>query len=444
MYQHRRARENESTVKPEGWQRSWLRNRLDRAEKGVVSKGRVRVSMGATNGVRVSYGVEGAVVATGATGRPSQAHGEREALSLVYSAKVQDKAGLMQASSMRRRGSILTGYAAHKVREACAVIEEKYDRHAYFVTLTVPGSTREALDTVAKHSSQILNAYMQNFRDSRQFELDACGVWEFQKRGALHLHLLIGVKDERQAVEWEKKHRKWWRKVLLHYSKKTGIDLFARANGGTWKNYRNKPRTEWARVKKSVGRYMSKYLAKDARKGVPPGTVPPASWIYVSAPVWEEVKARRRVEAYRLVSPEAAEREAAHIAAMARDCGATVLVTRNPFNDQACGFMLYFDNERKSDFFERVSERLRELYPWRMYEEEQQAEWSGAHAELVPGWKRAELIFDGKALPVEQEEHAELLRPLLLVGEGRGDEVNSLMHNEAWRPAFPGLELRGA
>lgn len=364
MFAHASARESEYSEKQDRDQNLRLANALAVVENSVRQSGRVHLKRYANNELRITFGGDGDAPKRRGSEAGVAACLDAAEAALVYNAKVQHGVFGSDLEPKRARPPILTRYAAHRLREACAVIEADFGLDSYFNTLTLPGSTREALDTAALHSTGILNAYMQRLRHESQRpefstnEFMACGVWEWQKRGALHFHLLIGIKDANLAAHFAANHQRWWRQVLLTYSRKTGVDLFMRSDGRSWKNFKDKPRTEWAKVRKSVGRYMSKYISKSAHAARNEGWLAPAAWSYLSDDAWERVKAERRLVALRLISRWEAQRVAEVLAGVAQEAGGILFPMENPFTKQVCGYVVYFDNDKKDECFQAMCEYL--------------------------------------------------------------------------------------
>ena len=423
MLLHANARETESITERREKQRRALSTALAGVQASLRTSGEVRLKRYANNELRVSIPQRVALPrARGSEEGAAQCFEAAEA-ALVYNGKVQLFGFEGPAARKRRRPMKLTRYASHTVREACSIIEAEFANDCYFVTLTLPGSTDEALATAADCASDMLNAFMQRMRvnlGSQESGLYACGVWEYQKRGALHFHLLIGLRDRSLVENLEGNHQRWWRKVLLHYSEKTGVDLFARKEGGTWRNSVRMPRTEVAKVRKSVSRYMSKYLAKSAREIVKEGWYPPAAWHYVSEPVWEKVKAERMLNALTFISRDAATQVACDIVEVAQAFGAKVFPTQNPFSGETCGFVLFFDNGMKDAAWTEMNMTLE---GWRIAPE-------AFHWRTPPdGWDDllyesdvdlAKLIFDGVALDAVTARCADLCAPFSCKEKGGG------------------------
>lgn len=130
-----------------------------------------------------------------------------------------------------------------------------------FLTFTLPGSSEQAMRCIAEWSGYLVNTLNVwiNYHVERKLQFY---VWEFQKRGALHLHWCAYAPDGVSPGEWESRARAEWYRALQAVSAKSGVDIFERRGGGTWKNSINKLQVRVVRCKKSVAAYLSKYMGK--------------------------------------------------------------------------------------------------------------------------------------------------------------------------------------
>lgn len=175
-----------------------------------------------------------------------------------------------QNAGSRKRGgwgflakpTSFTRNARHRLLEAGAIVDMDCGKDAYEVTLTLPASTQEAFRTLAEYSGWIVNRLLREVTRSK------CSywfyVWEFQKRGALHLHLLFAGLGERtkrvaQSVEYQ-----WW-ELLWELSTVTGVDLFRKSTQKTWKYEPSRWQSHCAPIAKSVAAYFSKYAGKQSK-----------------------------------------------------------------------------------------------------------------------------------------------------------------------------------
>lgn len=184
-------------------------------------------------------------------------------------------------------GSIKTKWPSFSARarrqiglRASAIANVFPKEHQVFITGTLPGSTPEAISTMAAWSSWIMHrvqvwayqyysvdadfmplAYKEKSDERVCYHL---AVWEHQKRGALHYHGLIATPVASEILAGS--FREFWISLLQQISEATGVDLFARAKGGTWAKQLHKVQVLVQAVKKSVSSYLAKYLSKEASK----------------------------------------------------------------------------------------------------------------------------------------------------------------------------------
>lgn len=160
----------------------------------------------------------------------------------------------------------LSRNARHILLEAGAIIDQYPLNWSRFLTLTLPTSAWSGFRAVANWSGFLINRLLQFLRDSK-LDIASFFVWEFQTRGALHLHMLISALDEeiaRKINRIAKRLRALWFQVLKDIEikeKELGnkCDLFGR--------WRDKPKI-WLKAniiqipRKSVAAYLSKYASK--------------------------------------------------------------------------------------------------------------------------------------------------------------------------------------
>lgn len=91
-------------------------------------------------------------------------------------------------------------------------------------------------------------------------------VWEYQDRGALHLHAIVGSNEcSRLTTE---ALREQWIKILQDIGRRTGADMFESSWGTSHLDDPEKIRVESAKPWKSLSAYLSKYMSKGQhRKG---------------------------------------------------------------------------------------------------------------------------------------------------------------------------------
>lgn len=156
-----------------------------------------------------------------------------------------------------------------------------------FLTGTLPGSTPEAIEAMARYSAFALHrlkAWVNKHVPSKKDFY----CWELQKRGALHLHYAVVVGEQQVRDRIVDGFARQWYRILERISDESGVDLFGRAEGGSWRGRLDKCQFYAQEVEKSVAAYLSKYCSKDAGK-VADGVRawPPTRWWGVSRPLQE-------------------------------------------------------------------------------------------------------------------------------------------------------------
>jgi len=130
-----------------------------------------------------------------------------------------------------------------------------------FLTGTLPGSTDGAFRSIAEWSGYIVHRLKAWVAKRQEAKMDFY-CWEWQKRGALHLHYVVHLPDRHCREEVRRGFHAEWVSLLESVSVRSGNDLFARGDGRTWAGATHKVRATAEVVRKSVARYMGKYLSK--------------------------------------------------------------------------------------------------------------------------------------------------------------------------------------
>jgi hypothetical protein len=131
-------------------------------------------------------------------------------------------------------------------------------------TGTIPGGTVAAFEAVARWSSWIVKNIKTWISGQSIQSAYSLYVWEFQKRGALHIHYCLHCPDlqkrDRLIAGWKTK----WVEIIDGVCTRSGVDLWERKKGGTWATNKAVIQADAQVIRKSVGAYLSKYLSKNA------------------------------------------------------------------------------------------------------------------------------------------------------------------------------------
>ena len=262
---------------------------------------------------------------------------------LVCSSKLQEMttpapkivpAGFGRISSRNR----LSAYAKNVIREVGSLLDNGPLRNLVFLTGTLPGSSPEALAAISAWSGWIVQAVSQFLRD-RFGTPQYFGVWEYQRRGALHLHLCVRTRNAQEAQELKAKWKARWIRLLDSVGKRAQVDMYARADGGTWAETKWITRTDAQTVEKSVSAYLSKYLGKGSGKVRGRCEYPPSAWWFASLTLRREARSVRREVTVPLLhlgtSIELFEKLGSLLAASMRSCFSYV----SPYDCQIKGLI---------------------------------------------------------------------------------------------------------
>ncbi len=113
-------------------------------------------------------------------------------------------------------------------------------------------------------------------------------VWEFQKRGALHLHYAIHSPDESKRAILKAGFKRTWISILSYVSKVSGCNLFEGREGNDWRDNPHWIQADCVEIERSATAYLAKYLSKTENSkemGSRANRFPPARWWGVSRPL---------------------------------------------------------------------------------------------------------------------------------------------------------------
>lgn len=165
------------------------------------------------------------------------------------------------------RPKSFTNAAGQKLRECGAAIDQicGQPQNCYTVTLTLPANTEASFTALAAYSGDAINLLFQPIRRDYPNECYWFFVWEYQKRGALHIHLCVyhpdlGVTKTIAQLLYDR-----WYVVLELIQEKSCTDMFVRRDGKTYTS-KEKYHRYIQPVRRSLGAYFSKYAGKKQSK----------------------------------------------------------------------------------------------------------------------------------------------------------------------------------
>lgn len=157
--------------------------------------------------------------------------------------------------------------AGQRIREAGAAMELASNgqmRFCHCTTLTLPANNRAAFECLAAYSSYAVNRLFQVLRRLYPDMNYWFFCWEFQKRGALHLHIAHYHPDESEGLLIGNILIEQWHKILCDISENSGVYMLGGCNSSDyelkpWYQYHTQP------IQKSVAGYFAKYAGKASK-----------------------------------------------------------------------------------------------------------------------------------------------------------------------------------
>ena len=182
--------------------------------------------------------------------------------------------GLNARRSLLRRGGMLDRVAGSP-------------NEVVLLTGTIPNGYDDGRITTSAYSSYIVHT-LKDWVNKRVPGKHDMYVWEYQQRGALHLHYAVWIPNPQiRKYIIEGFHNRWCG-ILHSVYQKTGVDLLAGDGGYTDKDRWQYVQARGEEIYHAIGAYLSKYLGKDAGRLPPPTSkvlYPPCRWWGCSRPL---------------------------------------------------------------------------------------------------------------------------------------------------------------
>ena len=180
-------------------------------------------------------------------------------LTLKYFLRALDIFGQFRKNVAKKFGHIQAQHI-HECGAAMQLIASE-PRFCHVTTLTLPANHTEAFECIAARSGDIRNRLFQPVRRLYPDTNNWFFVWEYQKRGALHLHIAHYHPDECEGMLIGNILIEQWHKLLCEISKETGIWMLSNKHKDDYEmkdfyQYHTQP------MYKSVAGYFAKYASK--------------------------------------------------------------------------------------------------------------------------------------------------------------------------------------
>ena len=157
-----------------------------------------------------------------------------------------------------------TNKSGQKLRECGAMVDKLTDGRPELcrvITLTLPANTPDAFASLANYSGYIINRLFQPIRSASHVSAWFF-VWEYQKRGALHLHICLYSEEQKLSCELGSALCSKWYSILDDVQLKSGVNMFADSESNSCRVQRYEAKCLNQEMRKSCGGYFSKYAAK--------------------------------------------------------------------------------------------------------------------------------------------------------------------------------------
>lgn len=183
-------------------------------------------------------------------------------------------------------------YGRNQILRAGGALQKKVGKEkCLFLTLTHPGSTKVSMEVLASYSGmavKMFQSWLSNHIPSKM----SIYTWEWQKRGALHLHFVLACED-REKGEWIRSQLKAeWIRILDKICIESGKDLYAKNMGFSWANNKEVVKVDAQWCEHDVAGYLSKYVSKATQnnKILSHKHFCPSRWYGVSRPLLQALR----------------------------------------------------------------------------------------------------------------------------------------------------------
>jgi hypothetical protein len=151
-------------------------------------------------------------------------------------------------------------------------------------TFTLPGGTETAKRLISEWSGYIVNRLLQVIRRCK-LVVGWMYAWEWQKRGALHLHVALTTECAESTLALGRALQDRWWEILLTLPHDDAHEVFT-AKGGNHCTIRRYWQSDVRLCGRGLANYLSKYISKGASKGKAKETDADGDPLYYPSRFW--------------------------------------------------------------------------------------------------------------------------------------------------------------
>jgi hypothetical protein len=182
----------------------------------------------------------------------------------------------------------LSRYGRRQILRAGSCFDTSETTERLLLTGTLPGTGNRAHKALAEYSSYASKT-LTNWLTRRSPGCKWMYTWEFQKRGALHIHLVVEV--PLSVSKYVKAHFKdEWNRILRSICNKSGTNLYAKT--ATYSHSEKTTQADVTVCDREPSRYISKYISKGSTHAKAFGRFPPKTWYQISRSLLRVLRGR--------------------------------------------------------------------------------------------------------------------------------------------------------
>lgn len=182
----------------------------------------------------------------------------------------------------------LSRYGRRQILRAGSCFDNSETTQRLLLTGTLPGTGNRAHRALAENSSYASKT-LTNWLNRRSPKCPWMYTWEFQGRGALHIHLVVELPAA--AAAYVRSHFKdEWNRILREIKHRSGVDVYAKTK--TYSHSPDKTQADVTLCTREPSRYISKYISKGNAHAKAFGRFPPKTWYQISRSLLAKLRER--------------------------------------------------------------------------------------------------------------------------------------------------------